>query len=404
MIQVNQVYEAWPDWRPLAAGEIDAACDTFNWAYRCFSRANQLLANPSYGQAAIATAAQSAIVYDINDSRDWLKPNYQLQPFATSGSYSFSSMSPAPVYACDGSGNVTITIPLGVTSGEAQYGVASINDTYASGNSTEVTLGSTIAQTVNVFIDTTNQQPFNPANRYTCAVGLSGDGLQTVILTNVNFVNSSGQVLPLGSTVYTFGFDDTATTPHTLTMNRVRQLPNLAITYLGGAIPFTANFLGQPATLISWRGPVYMGYQSPWMLKQMEQEANVAIAVQMLADSQAAWTSQSSTHDTGPFAPVFYFDRVDAVQYGTVNTFGWNGPDPNTEWVGYQFRPLAELAELVLACTGSESYYTQAVGIVNSFLNLARRELDDRRGWAAHHLSADWRSEHVPGATCRRVS
>ena len=368
-IQVNQPYEAWPDWRPLAAGEIDAACDTFNWGYRCFARAFALLGNPLHARAAAATLQQSAIVYDINDSRDWLKPNYQLEPFAQGGSFSFTSMTPAPTFACDASGNVTLTVPSGVASGEAQYGIAAINDTYATGDSTVVILGSTIAQTVGVFIDTTNQEPFDPLNRYTATVTLTGNGLQTFTLTNADFKNSAGTALAVGSTVYTFGFDDDTTAPHTLTMSRVRQLPNLDILYLGGAIPFTANFLGQPATLISWRGPVYMGYQSPWMLKQIGNETNVATAVQMLADAQAAWTAQADTHDVGPFAPVFIFNRSDAVQYGPTNTFGWNGPDPNTGWVGYQFRPLAELAELVFACDGSEAYYAQAVGVVDAYLD-----------------------------------
>ena len=105
------------------------------------------------------------------------------------------------------------------------------------------------------------------------------------------------------------------------------------------------------------------------MLKQIGNETNVATAVQMLADAQAAWTAQADTHDVGPFAPVFIFNRADAVQYGPINTFGWNGPDPNTGWVGYQFRPLAELAELVFACNGSEAYYAQAVGVVDTYLH-----------------------------------
>lgn len=369
-ITVNQPYEAWPDWRPLAAGEIDAACDTLNWAYRAYSAG--AAAFPLYASwcsaAATATAQQAAIVYNINDSRDWLKPNYQLLPFATSGSYLFTSMSPAPIVGCDASGNVTTQILPTVTSGETQFGIASINDTYAAGNTTQITVGSTIAQTLTVFIDTTNQLPFDPTNRYNCTLTLNGTGLQSFTKAISAFVNASSQPLPVNSTVYTFGFDDVTTAPHTLTMSRVRQLPNLTIQYLGGAIPFTANFLGQPATLISWRGPVYMGYQSPWMLKKLGQESNAGISVQMLADSQSAWTTQSATHDVGPFAPVFYFQRTDATQYGPANTFGWSGPDPNTGWVGYQFRPLAELAELVQVCIGSEAYYAQATTTVNLFL------------------------------------
>jgi hypothetical protein len=133
-------------------------------------------------------------------------------------------------------------------------------------------------------------------------------------------------------------------------------------------LPFTANFLGQPATLIDWRGPAYMGYQSPWMWKQIGNTQGVVNSVQMLADAQTQWHTQTGQPDTGPFAPVFYFQRSDAVQYGPAGAFGWNGPDPNTKWGGYQYRPLAELAQLVAEAAGTESYYSQAVSVADTFL------------------------------------
>jgi len=367
-IGVNEMYEAWPDWRPLATGERDAACDTFNWALRAYAAAYAVTADAQYLNAGTATAQQMAIVYNIDDSRDWLKPNYQLEPFAQGGSYKYSSMVPAPAYSCDAGGDVTVTIINGSSAGQAQYGIASINDVYASGNSTQVWAGSSIAQTLQVYIDTTNQSPYVDANRYYANLTLAGTGVQLTTLNASQFVNSSSTPLPVNAAVYTFGFQDTVTTPHTLTLQRVRQLPNLAIPYLAGAIPFTANFLGTPTSLIDWRGPVYTGYQSPYAFKKLGNETGVATNIQFLADSQAAWTAQSSTHDVGPFAPVFIFDRADAVQYGLANTWAWAGPDSNTGWCGYQYRPLAELAECIADCTGSESYYSQAVTVANNFL------------------------------------
>ena len=71
----------------------------------------------------------------------------------------------------------------------------------------------------------------------------------------------------------------------------------------------------------------------------------------------------------GPFAPVFYFQVPAGAQtWGPVNTFGWAGPDPNTTAGYYQYRPLAELCDLIATCVGTESYYSQAVTVVDNFL------------------------------------
>ncbi len=366
-IPVAGLYEAWPDWRPLATGEIDAACDTFNWALRAFQAAYAVTSQPVYQQAATATIQQAAIVYNINDSRDWLKPTYQLQPFAQSGSFSFTNVTPAPVFQCDAAGDVQIVFPA-TTAGQTQYGIASINDVYASGNTTQIWIGSTIAQSIQVYIDTTNQSPYVAANRYLATITLPAGPIALYTLPLTSFKNSTAATLPVNSVVYTFGFLDIVQTAHTLTLQRVRQLPNLTIPYIAGAIPFTANFLGTPASLIGWRGPVYSGYQSPSTFKRMGNEAGVTANVQFLSDSQAAWTAQASTHDAGPFAPVFIFNRADAVQYGPANTWAWSGPDPNAGWCGYQYRPLAELAECIAQCAGTESYYANAVVVCNRFL------------------------------------
>ena len=73
---------------------------------------------------------------------------------------------------------------------------------------------------------------------------------------------------------------------------------------------------------------------------------------------------------TGPFAPVFYFAQPAANQsWGPVNTWGWAGPDPNTTAGYYQYRPLAELADLIASCNGTETYYSTASAITTAFLS-----------------------------------
>ena len=380
-IGVGQPFEAWPDERALAAGEVDSALDTYNWFYRAFSEASTVIGG-QWTAAASASLQQAAIVYNVDDNRDWIKTTYTGSPFSDGSRFKYVDPTrlPVPVFGCDLAGNVVINAPASGNL-QIQYGNASILDTYNTGDSTSITIGSNIAMPVTFFIDPTIT--YVPANRYSKTVLLSGNGLQTFTLTAADFTNPAGTAIANGTVVYTFGVIEVAGAAHILTIGRVRQLPNIVVTYSPGALPFTANFLGTPASLVDWRGPSYCGYQSPWMWKQLGNETGVANSIQMLTDAQAAWTTQTGlTGVKGPFAPVYYFNRADAVQYGTVNSFGWNGPDPNTQWGGYQYRPLYETAALIQACNGTESYYSKAVTVADSFLSY----LDSN--WSSGAISA----------------
>lgn len=505
-VQVNEPFEAWPDWRKLDPGEIACAADVFVWAHRAFTLASQVLPNPTWAMAARATREQAAIAFDINDSRDWIKPSWAKSPFAIGSRFSYSTRVPAPAYSVSAAGDVVISVPTYGSGGkEVQYGNASVQDVYGANDVTQVEIGGSQALNVSVFIDPA--QAYVEEHRYQAQLKLSGNGVQTFNLTradflsagiwggtagqtaspgqelyaagnyklagaaagvdnigsgtgknslghtvmarifawrgnynaqmfnvavikgttigggsdaagvatwlaqweNVHLVRPDGSVmltmplaqmtptdvsngrryerlyensstlnaqlteylanpaavkfmvfantsgsetiqlyarpLPAESPVYTFGVTTNADAAHVVTLRRVRQTPPREVMYYPGAIPFTANFQGVPAQLIDWRGPIYMGYQSPAMWAIIGQPGPAGTDIQLLADAQVQWRAQTGQATLGPFAPVFIFDRPDAVQYGPPNTFGWEGPDPNTKWGGYQYRPLPELVE-----------------------------------------------------------
>lgn len=509
-IQPSEPFEAWPDWRKLEPGEIACAADVFVWAHRAFTLASQVLPNPTWAMAARATREQAAIAFDINDSRDWIKPSWAKSPFAIGSRFQFTQRVPAPAYSVNGSGDVVVSVPTYGSGGlEVQYGNASVLDVYGANDVTKVEIGSSQPLTAWVYIDPT-QTYSGVESRYHAQLPLSGTGIESFNLTRLDFVSGGswgttavetlapnqqlfsvgnyktagatgrdnigvgtansttgqlilarvnawrgaynaqsfqfavvkgssigdgsdsagvatflakwthitllrangsvfmsfpiasltggnvsngrafetpaytnstlaaefaeyianpalvkfivfsnptegtsetiqtyGRPLPAGSPVYTFGVYTADQAAHTVTIRRVRQTPARNVMYYPGAIPFTANFQGNPAQLIDWRGPIYMGYQSPAMWAIIGQPAAAGTDVQLLADAQLQWRVQTGQTTLGPFAPVFIFDRPDAVQYGPPNSFGWEGPDPNTKWGGYQYRPLPELVEAV---------------------------------------------------------
>ena len=375
-VQVNEPFEAWPDWRKLEPGEIACAVDVFVWAYRAFTLAAEVFNNPTWAAAARATKEQAKVAFDLNDARDWLKPTWTKNPFASGSRFSASFRVPAPVYSVDGQGNVLLRIQGYVGGGdEVQYGNASVGDHYGLNDVTTIDIGATLPVTVVVFIDLF--QAYAEVNRYFYAANLKGDGMQTLVLRRANFKNSSGATIPVDAPVYTFGVSSRNVNPHTVMIGRVRQTPARKVPYYPGAIPFTANFQGNPAQLIDWRGPIYMGYQSPymWNIVNNGDTTSAKTNVKLLADAQAQWKIQTGQPRTGPFAPVYIFDRPDAVQYGTPDTFTWEGPDPNTRWAGYQYRPIIELVESATGLSPNSPLRIDAFAVAGNFLD-----------W----LAADW--------------
>lgn len=364
IIVPNEPFEAWPDWRALERGEIDCAVDTLVWANHAFELAYQVFGNPTWAEAARATREQAVLAFDINDSRDWMKPSWSRDPFSVGSTFSFSNRQPAPVFSRDATGRILIT--AGKSYGEVQFGNASRNDVYREGDSTEITIGSSKKLVIKLYID--KFQNYSKPDRYVANVQLNGQGLQKIVLHNTDFISlgPNKDFLAAGSPVYTFGVISDTYVAHQITIERVRQRPNLDVLYYPGAIPFTANFLGSPAQLIDWRGPVYAGYQSPDMWVTIGNQPAAATCIQLLSDSQDAFLAANGGLK-GPFAPVFYFNRSDAVQYGTPDTFGWAGPDENTKWGGYQYRPLVELAKATWVL--EEPAATKAGEIVTTFLD-----------------------------------
>jgi YD repeat-containing protein len=250
------------------------------------------------------------------------------------------------------------------TSGESQYGIG-IPETL-SGTGIFLQIGSTVPQTLKVFLDPIQG---DYGARKSIDVTLTGNGLQTI------FIPFSQLGLTPGATVYTLGISDTNPTAHTLTLRQFGQYADGApLTYAPAAIPFTANLTGDPQQLIGWRGPIYIGYQSPTMWSEIMKtdgdgsatDPNRIALNSLLSLMKAAQDDyQLKLGTRGPFTPAFYPNRTDGQQYGPANTFGWDGPDPNTRWDGYEYRALQETAKYWESVRGN----TTAASITMDFLS-----------------------------------
>ena len=85
---------------------------------------------------------------------------------------------------------------------------------------------------------------------------------------------------------------------------------------------------------IAFRGTVntlYTGYQDPAAWEIMGRHSWAQNIVTFLADAQKEFKQRY--HQNGPFMPVFKDGQ-----------WGWEGEEPNTHWMGFQYRAFAHLA------------------------------------------------------------
>jgi len=377
LISKNKQFEAWPDWRPLEQSEQNVALDSIAWSMHMFtSLANAGVTN--FSSIFNLVKANTEIVYTVDDGRSWIKRR-TVHPLQVDGSYSYSEVD-GLVIDLNIDGRAIFSMPVVPSSGgfnsEVQYGIA-VSDIVKAADSIKVVINSDRAITLDVFID--DLATYDPLHRFIPPVSLSvGDNSLTVPMSS--FVNSSSTPISVGATIFNVGYrvlhtDLTSVSPFKLLVSDIRPVPEEAVSsYMPGICPFTANFLN--GELISWRGPIYTGYQDPGVWDFITgKESNAALVLTYLKDARTAYTS---THVgvSGPFAPVYVLDRYDSIDYGTKNQFVWAGPDPNVGWEGYQYRPLFYTAKYL----NDHVTNTDALDIVDTFLTYLDTVTDSTLG------------------------
>lgn len=160
--------------------------------------------------------------------------------------------------------------------------------------------------------------------------------------------------LPANTTYSTITLSYTGLDEVTVSIELVAPMPTVPLAYTPYVAPFDYHLLS--GNINSWRGPAYSGYQTPYVWQELpaftdENGGNNAGAVNVnmkfMADAQAAYTA--STGLVGGFAPVYFWNRWDSIQYDhEPDTWGWlPAPDPNVNWGGFQYRAIDSVARVV---------------------------------------------------------
>lgn len=370
LIKKSECFDAWPSWRPLDVGEKVSAIDAIEWAERAFRYAYNATFYDKFWEMREATLASAPFAYAINDQAQYIYPlrakEVEAYPYyvyidrpntVLRRASDFSIVVDLKEVPSGNDGGVVVIERANEVNGPSSLLTISDEETF------RVIASSSAPITFGVWLDDDPNLGYNPLNRFETYITLSGTSkLETFILNLEDFKNGDQQPLTPRGGVLRAGFTFFQQIgPNTINFYSFEKTGQISYPYIPGAQPFTLNTqYGRP---LFWRGTLYTGYQAPIMWKLLNNEEAFNNCLQFIEDAQIDYTLQNVNNTVGPFSPVFYLDRPDNLEYGPANTWGWNAPDPNTFWGGFQYRTAKSLSHII-----EEFESAKADEVLNKFL------------------------------------
>lgn len=377
MLGVGEMMEAWPNWRELEGGEIDCAVDTLAWALEAFDLLYGMTSDSKWLNAYNATAATIASVYSVDDGRWWVK-KAKGSAFVLSGTYlaadgapfadgqitrnkdltlefavtedgSFSGVTPLPLatlqtYWYGASSAATSTVVNTYASTEIQFG-RGINDVIRAGDTHIRLIAKSSSSTMicRVILQDKDDDLLTTFRWYsdlTLSTTMTTYDLPLAGFKKMQYpfngsTNLLGTGISVGQVIKVAGIIFYPTQTCNITVEALRPIPEIVLPYTPSIAPYTANSIG--GQILDWSGGPGIGYQNCYAWAKIGNATKLGVQVGFLSDSQAAYTATYGV--VGPFKPAYVWDRYDVLEIGgTPNTWQWEWPDPNSEWVGYTAR------------------------------------------------------------------
>lgn len=136
-----------------------------------------------------------------------------------------------------------------------------------------------------------------------------------------------------------------------------------------GTLPF-GLMIGGPSrarlAVIPYRGPYIAGYQSgtPWV--DLADASKLEQMLDFMLESQHQFQLRNPYAILGPFMHSYLPATWDSEQYGTLDTWVWDGPDGNPAWNGWQYRAFDAMSHTWSRCVeqGIDSAVTAKVALI----------------------------------------
>lgn len=231
-----------------------------------------------------------------------------------------------------------------------------------------------ITITSELFISDANLSSFPSGNFSSMLV----DAQSTSATIDVDYIGTL-QTLPADTTYATITLAYGGLKEATVSIELVAPMPSTQLAYVPYVAPFDYHLLS--GNVNTWRGPAYSGYQTPYIWQEIpdfmdefgnNNEDALNMNVRFMNDAQSAY--EVSTGISGGFAPVYFWNRWDSIQYEhEPDTWGWlPAPDPNVDWGGFQYRAIESVSRVVR----NNSDSVQAIGIAIKFFKFIDKYWD----------------------------
>lgn len=115
--------------------------------------------------------------------------------------------------------------------------------------------------------------------------------------------------------------------------------------------------------LMNWRSGSYTGYTNPYAYTPGDYDA--IYACKFIYDSQVEFFKEFGIN--GPSYPVYLRNLGENLVYGSLETWTFVGPDPNTTWAGFQYRAMVNMADHLYY--NQDSISANELGYCRGFLN-----------------------------------
>jgi hypothetical protein len=115
--------------------------------------------------------------------------------------------------------------------------------------------------------------------------------------------------------------------------------------------------------LMNWRSGSYTGYTNPYAYTPGSYDA--IYACKFIYDSQVQFWKDFGIN--GPSYPVYLRNLGENLVYGTLGSWTFVGPDPNTTWAGFQYRAMVNMADHMYF--NRQTISANELGYCRGFLN-----------------------------------
>lgn len=207
------------------------------------------------------------------------------------------------------------------------------------------------------------------------AQGVFGAGNNTPQSISLCYVAGKTPQSATAGDIRTLTLTDINAGAHTWKVGTVQLVggSRVPVQYLG-ALPFGLQMGGPHNRLavLPYRGPIIAGYQAgaPWVA--LNDNVNLAGMLDFLLESQHQFQIRNPNNVFGPFMHMYLQALWDCEQTGPIDTWGWDGPDGNPSWDGWQYRCFDAMSRAWSQIEGSEisaANITTLSTICTSFLD-----------------------------------